>query len=440
MSKRISYAQNFEDVILWRALSHVPRGRYVDIGAQSPDTDSVSRMFYENGWRGVHVEPALQYANLLRERRPDEIVLQMAVSDRPGILQFFEITDSGLSTTDPEIAARHGSQGFKVQDIRVPSVTLDAVLEQVGDGPVHWLKIDVEGAEAAVIRGWNATSVRPWVIVVESTRPLSPEQTHAQWEPMLVGHGYEFVYFDGLNRFYVSAEHPELKAAFGAGPNVFDDFWLSPHSQFCGLVNTSYAALQAEVDVQRARLHEAENRHAELNAHLEAELNARDAELERQRKEHAKAAATLEAYLDAAKHEAHRWWLAHEQLLAELEAMRRSRSWQLTRPLRAIRRRLPVGVHGRTKRVLRATVVRMLEVAVMFPRLRGVAKPMVARMPFLYGRLRALAVHEHLIEGNGPQHGLFVGRERDHEAVYLDKRASRVLADLKRSRNRMSPK
>ena len=38
----ISYAQNFEDVMLWRALKHVEKGFYVDVGAQDPVVDSVS--------------------------------------------------------------------------------------------------------------------------------------------------------------------------------------------------------------------------------------------------------------------------------------------------------------------------------------------------------------------------------------------------------------
>ena len=52
----VSYAQNFEDVMLWRALGHVSNGFYIDVGAQHPIIDSVSKAFYEHGWRGVHVE------------------------------------------------------------------------------------------------------------------------------------------------------------------------------------------------------------------------------------------------------------------------------------------------------------------------------------------------------------------------------------------------
>ena len=53
----ISYAQNFEDVMLWRALGQIEHGFYIDIGAQDPIIDSVSLAFYEHGWRGIHVEP-----------------------------------------------------------------------------------------------------------------------------------------------------------------------------------------------------------------------------------------------------------------------------------------------------------------------------------------------------------------------------------------------
>ena len=59
-----SYAQNFEDVLLRRALRDIEAGFYVDIGAQDPVVDSVSRGFYELGWRGIHAEatPHLHYA------------------------------------------------------------------------------------------------------------------------------------------------------------------------------------------------------------------------------------------------------------------------------------------------------------------------------------------------------------------------------------------
>ena len=97
-----SHAQNFEDVILWRALKHVERGTYIDIGAQDPVIDSVSLAFYKKGWRGVHVEPMASYAEQLRKERPDEQVIEAAIAPAEGTIPFFEIPQTGLSTTDAD--------------------------------------------------------------------------------------------------------------------------------------------------------------------------------------------------------------------------------------------------------------------------------------------------------------------------------------------------
>ena len=89
---------------------------------------------------------------------------------------------------------------------------------------IHWLKIDVEGMEADVLIGWKAHPARPWVVVVEATEPNSQTLTCHLWESFLIDRDYTFVYFDGLNRFYVSGHHTELKPVFAIPPNVFDGF------------------------------------------------------------------------------------------------------------------------------------------------------------------------------------------------------------------------
>lgn len=222
----ISYAQNFEDVMLWRALRHIQNGCYIDIGANDPIVDSVSLAFYEHGWRGVHLEPTAQYANLLRQQRPDELVIQAAVSDSQKLLTFFEFPDTGLSTLDAAIAAEHQQKGFRVLQTVTPTLTLDDIFAQIPAPDIHWLKIDVEGAETSVLQGWQTSEVRPWIVVIESTLPMSQTPSYQQWESLLLAKGYQFVYFDGLNRYYVSDQHPELMAQSWLPPNVFDGFTI----------------------------------------------------------------------------------------------------------------------------------------------------------------------------------------------------------------------
>ncbi len=82
----------------------------------------------------------------------------------------------------------------------------------------------MEGAEKLVLDGLDLQKFRPWIILVEATKPVSGEPNHQEWEPELLSRGYDFVYFDGLNRFYVSDNHPELCSSLALPPNVFDNF------------------------------------------------------------------------------------------------------------------------------------------------------------------------------------------------------------------------
>ena len=243
-----SYAQNFEDVILWRALKHIERGFYIDIGAQDPVTASVSLAFYENGWRGVHVEPTTHYADKLRQARPGEEVIQAAVAMQTKPLIFYEVPDTGLSTGSRAIAARHRKQGYCVREVSVSCVSLASILERYRDRDIHWLKIDAEGMERQVIKSWFPSKVRPWIVIVESTEPNSPKPNFAGWESLIIKLGYEFAYFDGLNRLYVSRSHRELKKSFEAGPNIFDDFVLSETVPFSAKLSTTIGDLRRQLD------------------------------------------------------------------------------------------------------------------------------------------------------------------------------------------------
>ncbi|ONO43739.1 FkbM family methyltransferase [Burkholderia cenocepacia] len=228
-----TYAQNFEDILLWRSLGHIPSGQYIDVGAHHPSQDSVSQLFYEHGWRGVHVEPTLECANLLRIARPDETVVQALVAEHSGMSAFHEILGTGLSTARKDIADEHHEKhGYSVRTSLVPSVTLDTLLDLAPNDDIHWLKIDVEGFELEVLSGWKKSQRRPWIIVIEATYPNTQIDTSEAWQEIVLKKGYVLVYKDGLNHFYVSNAHPELKRYFTFPPNIFDDFQIGDNAHW----------------------------------------------------------------------------------------------------------------------------------------------------------------------------------------------------------------
>jgi FkbM family methyltransferase len=220
----ISYAQTREDVLLWRALHSVNRGFYIDVGGHDPTDLSVTRAFYDRGWRGINVEPNPLYAEKLRNERPRDVTLEVALGHSPGMATFYEFGATGLSTMVKEIADEHLTGGFKATELRVPVTTLAAVTDDLGDQQVHFLKIDVEGYERQVLRGANFRKVRPWIVLIEAVRPMTSIPSYRAWESLLLEAGYEFVYFDGLNRFYTAREHPILKKYFCVPVNICDPF------------------------------------------------------------------------------------------------------------------------------------------------------------------------------------------------------------------------
>jgi FkbM family methyltransferase len=384
----ISYAQNFEDVMLWRALKHVPAGKYIDVGAQDPVVDSVSKAFYEHGWRGIHVEPVPRYAEMLRRDRPDETVLQLALSDEAGILELNVFEDTGLSTGVKEFADSHRTQhGLAHRTVATPMLPMRTAFASLAGQPVHWLKIDVEGLEEAVLRGWDSEVLRPWIIVIEATVPMSTEVRYQGAEDILLAARYEFAYFDGLNRFYLAAEHPELRAAFSSPPNVFDGVRLSglANSELCrGLLE----AHRAETDKlgETIRVQRSEALEALAEAQAQAQRRQREIEAQAQRDVQTASAALRLAELQRSATQ-HR-----------LDAVLHSSSWQITAPMRSVgtlcRRllsafregRLTSGIKRRIKSVLRICALAVMR----HPTLKSGLLAVLKLVPPLHRRLRTM--------------------------------------------------
>lgn len=256
----VSYAQNFEDVLLWRALHEVGQGSYIDIGAQDPEVDSVSLAFFKAGWRGIHVEPTPAYAAKLRDARPGEIVIEAAVTDAEGPIQFFEIPETGISTGRSDIAAHHKQAGFNPREIFTPTVRLDRLLSTV-DGEIHWMKIDVEGMEADVLRSWGKSPVRPWILVIESTFPNSERPTQQLWMGEVQKRGYSEAFFDGLSRYFVHEMHAELAERLNRPANVFDAYQIAHQ-------HVSAKLLREELEQSSERIREHESDASTLRSQL----------------------------------------------------------------------------------------------------------------------------------------------------------------------------
>jgi FkbM family methyltransferase len=232
----ISYAQNFEDVVLERVFHAVDQGRYVDVGGFDPVIDSVTKHFYDRGWSGVNIEPVKRFHEKFEAQRPRDWNLNVACGESVGSVEFHEWGDSGLSTFRESFDPRAVEAfGFRRTTHTVSVTTLAEIAKQLPPGDVEFLKIDVEGAERDVLLGNDWRSFRPRVILLEAIKPKLPgcdpysyEPSWFEWEGILFQHGYEFALFDGLNRFYYRREEPSLREPLSYPANVTDGFTLVP--------------------------------------------------------------------------------------------------------------------------------------------------------------------------------------------------------------------
>lgn len=317
-----SYAQNAEDVVLWRALREVASGRYVDVGANEPVIDSITWAFYQRGWRGITAEPVPELVAAHRTQRPGDVQVAAVIAalDEDEVV-LHQIAGTGLSTVSDDIAARHAGNGWQVEDHTVPVRRLDDVLADAGwdDGhDIHLLTIDTEGSERAVLESIDLRRFRPWVMVVEATEPNSAEQRHGEWEHLVLAADYVFCLFDGLSRFYVAAEHAERLAPQISYPACALDTFTTPAVRRC---TQEVASAQAQLAGLRAELSQVQARAADLLAEL---VRWRTAAVTRWSAALGGAAsASANSELGVLRH--------------EVEAMRHTVSWRVTRPLRAVR-------------------------------------------------------------------------------------------------------
>jgi FkbM family methyltransferase len=161
------YSQYKQDEILENNIfKGYKNGFYMDIGAH--DGISINNTLYfekNNHWKGVNIEPIKSVYDQLSINRPNDINLNVAISNIEGESDFLQNTGytEMLSGLISEYDIRHKNR-ISIENnyhkstseiIKVKTRTIESICDEYSIKHINYLSIDVEGGEFNVIKSIN---------------------------------------------------------------------------------------------------------------------------------------------------------------------------------------------------------------------------------------------------------------------------------------------
>ncbi|MFN4762870.1 FkbM family methyltransferase [Gillisia sp. Q332] len=167
----LSYSQEGEDLILKRIFEGQKTGFYVDVGAHHPKRFSNTYLFYKLGWRGINIDAMPGSMKHFKEIRPNDINLEVAVSDKKEKLKYYMFNEPALNTfSKQEVEKKDGRGNYKVIDeVIIDTIPLSELLNKhlKDNEQIDFLNIDVEGLDLDVLHSIDWSIHQPKTILVE---------------------------------------------------------------------------------------------------------------------------------------------------------------------------------------------------------------------------------------------------------------------------------
>jgi FkbM family methyltransferase len=159
----------------------------------------------------------------LAKARPAVRFRPVAISDEPGSAEMRVPVFGGRHVTaQSSLANGFGDlEGVAVQSVSVPTVRLD---DELGDRPIDFIKIDVEGHEIAVLKGASGIlrkHLPPMLIEIEQRHLDYPI---ADVFAEITGLGYELFFIDGPKLSPIDEFDIDKHQLFAVSPHEFTPF------------------------------------------------------------------------------------------------------------------------------------------------------------------------------------------------------------------------
>lgn len=200
-----SYSQDGEDMLLRSLLKETTpdyedhKGFFIDIGAHHPFRFSNTMHFYEQGWRGINIEPTPTAIQLFNQYRDRDINLNVGIGTEHSKQTLYCFNDSAFNTFDEQTARQRDkdqSNFHVVETAEVEIYTLAEILDQhlpADQSVIDFMSIDVAGLDVKVLRSNNWDKYRPKFVLVEDVDDNFSHLDASEAHSFLADQGYRIV-------------------------------------------------------------------------------------------------------------------------------------------------------------------------------------------------------------------------------------------------------
>jgi FkbM family methyltransferase len=200
------YSSGLEELIIRDFFQDRRGGFYLDVGCWHPIKSSNTYYLEAHlDWTGIGVDGLPEMGRKWRRQRRGSRFFNYLVTDHSDSLTSFyrEATHTDISGADKREKAPDGSQ-TQMEELRIPSITLDRLLDDNGVTSLDLVSMDIEGGELRALAGFDIERFAPKLVCVEA----KPQNRQGLLD-YFAEHGYQridrYLEHDEMNWYFTPA-------------------------------------------------------------------------------------------------------------------------------------------------------------------------------------------------------------------------------------------
>jgi FkbM family methyltransferase len=187
---RVSYSQFGEDLVVhnhFGCMGHTS-GRFMDVGAFHPFKLSNTKLLSSFGWRGVNIDCDPEKIARFEKQRPHDHNVCAAVSNTAEELVWLHYaegtTDRLAARGELNLVSAQGEQPLKSTPVQALTLTQILDASPFRGEHFHYLNIDCEGHDLAVLQGLDFRRYAPDLITIEALSETAQASLTSFLEPL----------------------------------------------------------------------------------------------------------------------------------------------------------------------------------------------------------------------------------------------------------------